>query len=176
MDPSPAVDEAIAEASWNFQAFYYASAVSSVLVSDDISGIGAVDDVFIPLAYCTATVCFLYDNARLVAKRDREIEGIRNRKFQPNQGFTYALVATKDGYYPDVRKGRTYLHAGDVWKYGETIQGEKRYTNKFYETNSVKMVPLHYGNQMEIKVMEKMYIYGYVFKHGELPPGNKIFR
>ena len=38
------------------------------------------------------------------------------------------------------------------------------------------MKPEFYGNQMQIKIAEKSKIYNYFIKHGELPPGNKIFR
>ena len=36
------------------------------------------------------------------------------------------------------------MKEGDVWKYGETIQGEKRYGKSSYEKNSFKMQPLFY--------------------------------
>lgn len=38
------------------------------------------------------------------------------------------------------------------------------------------MFPIFFGNQVEILIQEKIMIYGYVFDHGVLPPGNKIFR
>ncbi len=158
-DPTPAVDEAIENASWNYRSFQYATTVSMGLVADDVAGLGVADNVLIPAVYGAAAAGFMYDNAQLIMKRDKEIEGIRNRIFKPNQGFTYALVATKDGYYTDVRKGRTYLHTGDVWKYGETIHPHERYPRSYYEQNNLEMIKLFRGNQMEIKVKEKMYIY-----------------
>ncbi|TGX80588.1 hypothetical protein E5358_12515 [Palleniella muris] len=175
-DPTPAVDEAIENASWNFRSFQYATTVSMGLVADDVTGLWVADNVLIAVAYGVATAGFMYDNAQLIMKRDKEIEGIRNRIFKPNQGFTYALVATKDGYYTDVRKGRTYLHTGDVWKYGETTNYKNRYNNEMYRNNNLHMLELFRGNQMTIKIMEKYFIYGYVLVNRELPPGNRIFR
>jgi hypothetical protein len=32
------------------------------------------------------------------------------------------------------------------------------------------------GNQVDIKVQEKIVIYWYALQNGSLPPGNKIFR
>jgi len=175
-DPTPAVDEAIENASWNYRSFQYATTVSMGLVADDVTGLGVADNVLIPVAYGAAAAGFMYDNAQLIMKRDKEIEGIRSRTYKPRQGVTYALVATKDTVYPDVRNGKTYLHKGEVWKYGETIQGRKRYTNKFYKTNNLEMQRLFRGSQMEIKVMEKMYLYDYFIQNWTLPPGNKVFR
>lgn len=40
----------------------------------------------------------------------------------------------------------------------------------------VKMEPQFYGNQMQIKIAEKSKIYNYFIPHGQLAPGNKIFR
>ncbi len=79
------------------------------LVADDVTGLGVADNVLIPVAYGAAAAGFMYDNRELVMKRDREIAGIMRRVFKNNQeGITYALVATRDGYYTDVRKGKTY--------------------------------------------------------------------
>ncbi len=46
----------------------------------------------------------------------------------------------------------------------------------FYKREKLKMFPIFYGNTIEIKIQEKIMIYGYVFKYGHLLPGNKIFR
>ena len=47
-----------------------------------------------------------------------------------------------------------YLKAGDVWKYGETIQGEKRYKKNSYE-NNFHMNAIFYGSKTEILIYEK---------------------
>jgi len=67
------------------------------------------------------------------------------------------------------------LNTGDVWIYEQTVN-ERRYSlNKLRNQNLVR-VDIYQGNQMEILIQEKIMIYGYVFEHGKLPPGNKIFR
>lgn len=86
----------------------------------------------------------------------------------------YELRPTKSGIYKDVRGNKVYLTPNDVWKYGETTT--KRYTNKYLENNSLEMHPILTGDVITIKVYEKYMIYSYYFKHGHLPPGNKIFR
>ena len=68
-----------------------------------------------------------------------------------------------------------YLTAGDVWKYGETIQGEKRYKKNSYE-NNFHMNAIFYGSKTEILIYEKKMLIEYYYKHRELPPGNKIFK
>lgn len=43
-------------------------------------------------------------------------------------------------------------------------------------TGGVTMTHIFVGNQIEIKIQEKIIIYGYFLATGSLPPGNKIFR
>ncbi|MDY3344200.1 hypothetical protein PG326_02875 [Riemerella anatipestifer] len=73
--------------------------------------------------------------------------------------------------------GTKFLNAGDVWKYGETTS-LNRYSEDYLKSigGGLKMTPQFYGNQMQIKIAEKSKIYSYFITHGELPPGNKIFR
>ncbi|WP_426486240.1 RHS repeat domain-containing protein [Flavobacterium sp. 2] len=112
-----------------------------------------------------------------IDKMTREIEGIKQRTLGP-PGFVYELVATKNDYYPNLNTGGTILlNVGDVWKYGQTTKGFARYSQSGLEEKGLKMNPLPPGgNQMEILIQEKYYIYGYYFLHGERPPGNPIFR
>ncbi|MBS7252452.1 hypothetical protein [Flavobacterium branchiicola] len=94
-------------------------------------------------------------------------------------GFTYELRVNQAGEYLDVRGNTVTLKAGDVWKYGETSSGMSRYSDKTLKDmvpGGVKMFPIFFGNQVEIKVQEKIMIYAHAMLHGSLPPGNKIFR
>lgn len=171
------VDEAVYNAgnSWNYNAYSYASS-SLLLLADDASGAGVIDDVLIPAAYGVATFKFAYDNGELIAKQAREIAQIAKRSLTLKQGFTYELQATRSGYYPNVRGGKVYLNQGEVWKYGETTKGFERYPKRDLEDWGVYMKPIYYGNTIEIKIQEKIMIYGYAIKYGTLPPGNRIFR
>ncbi len=171
------IDKSIQNArdSWNYSAYAYASS-SLLLLSDDVTGIGVANDVLIPIAYGGATIAFAYDNSALIAKQAREIEGIAKRALSNKQGFVYQLQATVDGEYKNVRGGTVHLNAGDVWKYGQTVNGAKRYSQAYLEEKKLRMQPIYWGNQMEILIHEKYMIYGYTIKYGTLPPGNKIFR
>lgn len=172
-----AVDKSVenAKQSWDFSAYAYAS-TSLVLLADDVTGIGVVDDVLIPVAYAGATFKFAYDNRYLIEKQAREIAQWTQKNLSLKQGFVYELQARSSGYYPDVRGGVRYLNQGDVWKYGETTRGTDRYSEDYLNRIGVDMFPIYYGNQIEIKIQEKIMIYGYYFQHGRLPAGNKIFR
>lgn len=86
-----------------------------------------------------------------------------------------ALVATMSGNYPNVRGGTTFLNKGDVWKFGETTSGS-RYSDSYLNGARLQQINLFPGNQIEIKIQEKITIYGYFMERGSLPPGNKIFR
>ncbi len=63
-------------------------------------------------------------------------------KVNNTRGFTYELRETTSGLYPNVRGGVVSLHAGDVWKYGETTKGFGRYPDRFLRINKLEMVPI----------------------------------
>ena len=98
----------------------------------------------------------------------------KNLELKP--GLVYELRPIELGYYKNFHGSPVYMAPDDVWEYGETTVGEQRYSDEFYKREKLKMFPIFYGNTIEIKIQEKIMIYGYVFKYGHLPPGNKIFR
>ncbi|MEO8237473.1 MAG: RHS repeat-associated core domain-containing protein [Flavobacterium sp.] len=130
----------------------------------------------------TVASAYLY-GGDYIDKMNREIEGIKERALGP-PGYQYALIANTSGFYPTMTAGSalptgtTFLKAGDVWKYGETTS-ISRYNEAYLKSigvGGVTEVPQFYGNQMQIKIQEKIMIYGYYFTNGTLPAGNKIFR
>ncbi len=131
---------------------------------------------FLPWKWVAHGVLFL-GTAYYISKMESEIETILRRAGGP-QGFQYSLKATKPGNYPcyTCNAGSMNLNIGDVWKFGETTQGTGRYSQTYLKSNNVQMFPEFFGNQVQIKVMEKTKIYTYFIQNGHLPPGNKIFR
>lgn len=112
------------------------------------------------------------------AKQEKEINRIMTKEGGP-PGMVYMLTVNQSGYYPDVRGNSIYLNAGEVWKYGETTKGYGRYSQSKLDTmvpGGVTMNPIFFGNTVQIKVQEKIMIYGHFLATGSLPPGNKIFR
>jgi hypothetical protein len=115
-------------------------------------------------------------------------------KFSP-QGASASVVGGKhattareeehpqrhNGYYNVYSRGTlmptstVLMGAGEIWKIGETTSNE-RYDPAYLSKEKVIQVPVYYGNQLNIKLKEKLLIYGYFFNSGNLPPGNKIFR
>jgi RHS repeat-associated protein len=157
-------------------ALRYGGGIIAGLLVDDATVIGVIDDVLIPAVVLGTAVAYLWDNKALAAKQAVEIARIIEKAMMPS-GFTYQLVVNNSGKYLDVRGNSIFLNAGSVWKYGETTGS--RYSDLKLQTmipGGVRMVPLFYGNQTEIKVQEKIMIYSYAMMNGSLPPGNKIFR
>jgi len=115
-----------------------------------------------------------YSAVSLYNKMTAEIDRIAQKAAGP-QGFQYELLAARSGLYPNVRGGTTFLNAGDVWKYGETTSNN-RYSQGYLNSMGLIMNSQFYGNQMEIKIQEKVMIYGYFMQNGSLPAGNSIFR
>ena len=149
--------------------------VSAVLACDDITGVGIIDDIAIPFIVVGAVAHDLYTNG-IVSKMAREIDRIAEKAKGP-QGFVYELVATRSGLYPNLNTGvPTFLNAGDAWKYGQTINGFGRYSQGDLASKGLQMIDIFHGNQMEIRIQEKIMIYSYYFMNGSRPAGNPIFR
>ena len=149
-------------------------AIAGGLAVDDVTGIGVADDPAIPVVVVGAAAL------ALAAKAAQEISKIQQNPPGP-QGVQYSLRATVAGNYVcfTCSTGTMNLNVGDVWKYGETTDPAGRYTDS--ELRTMGGLPVRQfnevsGNQVEIKVAEKVKIYGYFATHGHLPPGNKIFR
>lgn len=119
---------------------------------------------------------YLYSGDYMV-KMQTEIARISQRSAGP-QGYVYELVATRNGPYPNLNTGGTMdLKIGDVWKFGQTTKGFGRYSQSDLRKKGLQMIPLPPGgNQIEVLIQEKYYIYGYFFANGHRPPGNPIFR
>ncbi len=113
----------------------------------------------------------------LLVKMNSEIRSLTERAAGP-RGVQYSLRVMSSGMYPcyGCSSGVTRLDAGDVWKYGETINPASRYSEAFLRSNNLVQVDEFYGTQIEIKVVEKLKIYNHFWTRGELPPGNRIFR
>lgn len=114
--------------------------------------------------------------AHYLAKRDKEIARIRRKSGGP-KGVQYSLRANSSGSYLcyKCKSGTMNLKANQIWKYGETTKPD-RYRPSELSRWGVYKVDEYRGNQVQIKVMEKIKIYGYFLVKGHLPPGNKIFR
>lgn len=173
-DSKTATDKAIRKAQWDYSAFQYATAISAVLMADDPTIIGVADDILIPAVYGYAACVFATDY--LLKRQEQQITRLA-QKNRPGDGFLYQLEVKQDGFYRNVRtNSMVYMKQGDVWKYGETTQGDKRYDQNSYEMNNFKMQPLFYGTKTEILIQEKIMLYWYFFEHSQLPPGNKRFK
>ena len=173
-DSKTATEKAIKKVQWDYSAFQYATAVSTVIMADDVTGIGIADDVLIPAIYGYATYEFMTEN--MLKRQEQQIIRL-SQKNRPGDGFLYQLEVKKDGFYKNVRTNSLiYMKQGDVWKYGETTQGKKRYNSSSYEAAYFEMHPLFYGTKTEILIQEKIMLYWYYFQNGQLPPGNKRFQ
>jgi hypothetical protein len=96
----------------------------------------------------------------------------------------YVISARISGYYPcyNCEKDTTiFLHAGEVWKYGVTIQGVlKRYRNWLVK-NNLRYRVQYRGTVQDCLIQETLKIYQYPLLPENLkrkpplirPPGNK---
>lgn len=103
------------------------------------------------------------------------IQGAIDRATAGPDQHLYALTAQSAGLYPDRLTGGTiHLNAGDVWKYGTSMDPDHRYTAQ--QMRGLNMEELAHGNYISIRVQEKLQLLGYFTTHGRLPPGNLIWR
>ena len=91
-----AANKAIKKAQWDYSAFQHATAISVGLAVDDITGVGVADNVLIPVAYGVAAFGVFADN--VLSKQEEQMQRLA-LKDRPGNGFTYELLAKKDGYY-----------------------------------------------------------------------------
>ncbi len=104
----------------------------------------------------------------------RMVESTRTWAQRP--GEVYTLRATRTGIYPNLRGGTVALVAGDIWKIGQTINPSSRYPAGVYRSLGVSYNTEYVGGQLQILMVEKLRLAGYVTVHGNLPPGNLILR
>jgi len=121
-----------------------------------------------------------------VLKRDTEIDNILKKEYADKLCIQYALVATKDGWYPcyNCPTPLIYMYVGEVWKYGKTCNGQAgRYPNGFPAKN-LTFLAQFYGTEQLCLIEEKFKIYSYFLLPENQsrtiillrPPGNKIDR
>ncbi|MFD0738592.1 RHS repeat-associated core domain-containing protein [Lysobacter koreensis] len=92
----------------------------------------------------------------------------------------YALVASRDGWYPVMQYGQRtpigYMHLrrGELWKIGETKTPKTRYSGAWLRRNSLDYRTVFEGTTKQVNhALERMKISGYLAWKGFLPPGNK---
>ena len=178
----------------DYSAYTASGPVIGGLVADDATGVGAIDDVLIPVVIAGATIKFAYDNREFIHNSivlatnsikcsiDRAWQSIErmSEKTRPcRPGYVYHLVAREDGLYRNVRtNGLEYLKRGETWKIGETINGEARYSQEFYRTNNVRMEQRsdYYTDKYLLWCAEKWQMINYYWEHLHLPIGNKLWK
>ncbi len=123
-------------------------------------------------------------------KLEAELAGILSKTLTRKTCVQYALLATKEDWYPCYRNSQSmiYLNIGEVWKYGKTCIGEeKRYGN--LRAKNLAFNQEFTGTEIQCLIVEKIKIYNYIvypenirraYKTGNppllRPPGNKIDR
>ena len=105
------------------------------------------------------------DAVKAADKVDDVVDGMKTAKKihgnsldTPKETIGYALIK-KD--------------TGEIMKFGETTRGVKRYTNKFYTDNGVKMNIIARGSKREMHFWQHNQILDYTKKYGHRPPWNK---
>jgi len=170
-------------ASPNVPTFSYEEAAE---LAEEIYSAGAI----------TQAVRNLPIESSLLAKMISEIERILSKTTDYPRCELYYLHARVNGKYPILGYGNqiiggVYLNKGEVWKVGQTCNGEDgRYPSDVYYKNTgqniiltdanLEYIPISTGYYKEILILEKIMIYTYPIwsGHQELlkPPGCKIFR
>ena len=107
-------------------------------------------------------------------------------KYQPPKPpklyHLYTLRAKKDGLYDKYiwgKKdpvGKVELKAGDIWKIGTTVNMGYRYTQKELFMWGVKPKIEQTNIEKVILGMERKYLFEYVLRKKDLPPGNKMLK
>lgn len=119
----------------------------------------------------------------------QEIARLNKRLREIDESEQYALIASVNGWYACLHKGRPAVHllAGEVWKYGVTSKGEfGRYTASFLLKNKVSYIVQFRGNFADCLKQEQIKLFAYPWLPENLarlpadrlprPPYNSIMR
>lgn len=104
---------------------------------------------------------YINGEPRLNSKHQQKLQNKLNELEEAEQ---YALIATKEGFYPCLHSGHAlyFLHVGEIWKYGVTTKGERgRFTGQFILDNSVAYVIQHTGTVGECLKEEQVKLFSY---------------
>jgi RHS repeat-associated protein len=104
------------------------------------------------------------------------ISGIVARATPGPDQYQYALIANSSGLRPDAWGAPVNLNAGDVYKYGTTVDPAGRYSNSYLGALDVTMEKQAFGSMTFVLIQEKLRLLSYFTVYGQLPPGNKIWR
>ncbi len=178
----------------DYSAYTASGPVIGGLFADDATGVGAIDDVLIPVVIAGATIKFAYDNRELIhngivlatnsvkckieqAWQSIERMSVKTRPCRP--GYVYHLLATEDGLYTNVRTNKKeFLHKGDIWKIGETTNGEARYGKQWLSDHKLEMKRRspYMTDKNDLWMTEKLHLIVYTMLKSYLPIGNKLFK
>ena len=112
------------------------------------------------------------DRLKVIIKRSEQLTRLKEKRSE-RDSEQYSLRARTDGYYPDkLTGGKIYLKKNEVWKYGKSVNGIKRYTQIYYKTRNLKYEREYRGTETGTLIMEKYKLIRYLFKHKRYPPGN----
>jgi len=131
-----------------------------------------------------------------ITKMSAEIERILSKTSDYPNCELYFLKVKLSGNYPVLGYGNSilgfeYMNTGNVWKVGQTRNGQTgRYPQDIYcnikqlnvvlGRNELEYITVKYGNYKEILILEKILIYTYPLWSGHItlmkPPGCKIYR
>jgi hypothetical protein len=111
---------------------------------------------------------------KAAADISRMVESTKTWSQRP--GEVYSLRAQRSGVYPNLRGGTVFLNAGEIWKIGQSLNGPGRYPAGVYRSLGLTYNTEYVGGQLQITMVEKLRLAGYVTTHGQLPPGNRILR
>jgi hypothetical protein len=121
------------------------------------------------------------------ALSEERLRDYREKPQRSEEVEVYKLVATVRGLYkcfscPGVKAVR--LNSGEVWKYGITRSGKRRYTKGYYLEHKVEYIPIITTDILNAEQLEKQLIISYPMlpecqkrmkMHGiflKRPPGN----
>ena len=118
---------------------------------------------------------------KLATSREKQMEQRLKRLQKCEQ---YVIRARVSGYYPCYNCGKDttiFLLAGEVWKYGVTIQGKNKRYRKWLEKMNLRYRVQYRGTIQECLRQETLKIYKYTLLPENLkrklplirPPGNK---
>lgn len=111
------------------------------------------------------------DDVMDVVKTAKKVDKVVDTAKTAKKVHGNSLKTTKETIGYALKK----MDTGEIMKYGETTRGVKRYSQRFYRENGVKMVEMARGSKYDMHYWQHNQIVSYYNQYGHRPPWNKSF-
>ena len=160
----------------------YALTSGALIFSAETIVEGVAVSTFASLGVLASPLLLSGDTRQIGYRGTGVIPKVLGTNYGSQQSTLYTLNANISGSYPYMVFGQKTafshysLNKGDIWKIGESMNPNRRYTRSQMARWNVTMRKWITGPRSTIKAAEVFWLINYTIENGDLPLGNKMLR